>query len=310
MAKLSAKTKKSNRIKRSTGSKIFDIFNVFLMILIIIVIIYPFLNLIAISFSSAKASMSGKVTIWPVEFTTAAYSYIFDDPQVPMGFRNSVIYALGSVVATLVLTSLTAYPLSFARFKFKTFFTVLLTITMFFGGGMIPTYLLMRDFHLLDTVAIMILPGAVSAYNVFLFRTFFKEIPMEMRESAIIDGANEWLVLMRIYMPLSKPLLATFTLFSAVGSWNAWFNALIYLNDQKRYPLQLILRNYLYTIDAAAMQARAGSAGSASLIGQMAISPKSVRMAMVLVVILPIMTIYPFLQRYFVKGVMLGAVKG
>lgn len=299
-----------SHIRRSTASVLFDTFNVILMALVIIVIVYPFLNILAISFSSAKMAQTGNITILPKEFTTAAYEFVFQDPQVPVGFRNSVIYAVLSVFFTLLLTSLTAYPLTFPEFKLKKLVTLMLAITMFFGGGMVPTYLLMRDFHLLDTVAIMVLPGAVSAYNVFLFRTFFKSLPGELRESAIIDGAGEWRVLTSIVLPLSKPLLATFALFSAVGSWNSWFNALIYLTQDKRYPLQLILRNYIYTIDASAMQARAGSQGAAGMISQMRTDPKSVRMAMVLVTIVPIMMIYPFLQKYFVKGVMIGAIKG
>ena len=300
----------NRHLRRSRGSVIFDAFNVLLMLMLVVAIVYPFLNIIAISFSSAYHTQAGLVTVWPRGFTTAAYRYVFEDPQVPSGFINSVVYAVGSVAATLSLTSMMAYPLTFPQFKLRGLVTVLLAITMVFGGGLIPTYLLMKDLGLLDTVLIMILPGAISAYNVFLFRTFFANIPSDLRESAIIDGAGEWRVLLRIILPLSKPLLATFTLFTAVGSWNSWFNALIYLTESGRYPLQLILRNYIFTLDSAGMRARAGTQGAANLISEMRTDPKSVRMAMIVVVILPVMFIYPFLQKHFVKGVMVGAIKG
>ena len=298
------------RIQRSKGELVFDGFNRLIMWFVIIVIVYPFLNIIAVSFSSAYYAQTGQVTFYPKDFTLSAYEYVFQDPQVFTGFRNSVIYAIGSVIVTLTFTSLIGYPLIYPQFKLRKFVTVVLAITMFFSGGMIPMYLLMRDLKLMDTLWVMILPGSVSAYNVFMFRTFFNNIPGDLRESAIIDGAGEWTVLLRIILPLSKPLLATFTLFTAVGSWNSWFNALLFLTDSKRYPLQLILRNYIFTIDASAMQARAGTTGAASLISQMRTDPTSVRMAMVLVTIVPIMLIYPSLQKYFAKGVMIGAIKG
>lgn len=299
------------KIKTSAGDKAFDALNIGIMVFILLIVIYPILNVIAISFSNANHIARADVTIYPRGFTLEAYRYILKDKQVWLGYRNSIIYALGSTFVSLLLTSLFAYPLATKDFMLKKFLTIFLTITMFFGGGLVPTYLLMRNIHLMNNPLVLILPFSVGAYNVFVFRTFFKNIPAELIESAEIDGANDFVVLFRIVIPLSKALLATFGLFGIVGSWNSWFNALIYLKDTNLYPVQLVLREYLYVIDATNMQARAGMGGASfnpNLL-QM-IAPKGVRMAMVVVTMFPIMMVYPFFQKYFVKGVMIGAIKG
>jgi putative aldouronate transport system permease protein len=210
----------------------------------------------------------------------------------------------------LALTSMIAYPLSKKGYVGSKFTTIYLTITMFFNGGLIPTYLLISRLKLLDTFWVMVIPGTVSAYNCFIFRTFFKSIPYELSESAYLDGASDIRILLQIILPLSKPLLATFALFGIVGVWNSWFNALLYLNSQNKYPLQLILRNYLFVIDNNALQQQAGVASSANPLFTRQIDPKSVRMAMVVVTMFPIMMAYPYFQKYFMKGVMVGAIKG
>jgi putative aldouronate transport system permease protein len=204
-----------------------------------------------------------------------------------------------------------AYPLVNRDLIGRKFFTIFLSITMFFNGGMIPSYLLIRSLHLIDNPLALILPGCVGAYNVFVFRTFFNNIPGELLESAKIDGANDFTILFRIVLPLSRALLATFGLFTIIGSWNSWFSGLIYLKNAEFYPVQLILREYLYVLDMVNMQARAGMGGGAlnpQLLQR--ITPKGVRMAMAVVTMFPIMLIYPFFQKYFVKGVMIGAIKG
>ena len=289
----------------------FDAFIIIIISLLLIAIMYPVLNIISISFSSAAPVAKGDVGIWPKEFTLDAYKFVLKDPFIYKGYRNSIIYALGSTAIMLLFTSLMAYPLTNKDFVIKKFITIYLTITMFFSGGMIPAYLLMIKLNLVDTVWVMMIPGCVGAYNVFMFRTFFNSIPAEMKEAALIDGANDIVILFRIILPLSKALLAVFALFGIVGSWNSWFNGLIYLKDQNRYPLQLILRNYLYVLDAAALQARAGSSQvNSSVLFQTRTNPTSVKMGAIVVTILPIMLVYPFLQKYFVKGVMIGAIKG
>jgi putative aldouronate transport system permease protein len=265
---------------------------------------------IAISFSDYSSIARGLVTIYPQGFTIASYEFVFKDQFLYFGYLNTILYALVHTIIMLIVTSLVAYPLTKRDFVAKTPVTVMLMITMFFSGGMIPTYLLMRDLHLINTFWVMVIPGALSAYNCMVFRTFFKNIPYELSEAAYIEGAGEFRILTMVIIPLSKALLATFALFSIIGVWNSWFNAMLYLNDQRKYPLQMILRNYLFLIDNNQIQQRAGMAASVNPLMQRQIDPKGVRMAMIVITMFPIMAIYPFFQKYFVKGVMIGAVKG
>jgi putative aldouronate transport system permease protein len=296
--------------RESFGSKMFDVFNVVLMVILIIIFVYPILNVIAISFSDYQSIAKGSVTIFPKGFNVSSYMFVLKDKNVYFGYRNTVAYAAVYTLLNLLLTALIAYPLSKKGYIGAKFTTVFLTITMFFNGGLIPTYLLMRDLKLLNTFWVMVIPGTVSAYNCFIFRTFFKNIPYELSESAYLDGASDVRILAQIILPLSKPLLATFALFAIVGVWNSWFNGLLYLNDEKKYPLQLILRNYLFVIDNNQLQQQAGVATSANPLMSRQIDPMGVRMAMVVVTMFPIMMAYPYFQKYFMKGVMIGAIKG
>lgn len=294
--------------KEPLSSRAFDVVNIILMVLIAIVMVYPFLNVIAMSLSSNDHIMAGAVTVYPMGFNLNAYKMVLEDELVWISYGNTILYAIGSVVLTLGLTALIAYPLSVDGFKAKKLITILLTITMFFGGGLIPTYLWIKEMGLMDTYWVMVLPGCVGAYNVFVFRTFFQGIPNELRESAYIDGANDVVILLRIILPLSKALMATFALFTIVGTWNSWFNALIYLKDERSYPLQLILRRYLFN----PMDGIGGAISQEmqSMLASLKVNPKSVQMAVIVIAMLPITFLYPFLQKYFVKGVTLGAVKG
>ncbi|MCL2043053.1 MAG: carbohydrate ABC transporter permease [Treponema sp.] len=299
------------KVRTSLGDKIFDAFNLFIMFCLIVVIIYPILNVIAVSFSDALNVGRGQITIYPKGFTTEAYHHILKDGTVWIGYRNSIFYSISSTLIMLLLTSMFAYPLALRGFALKKVLTVYLAITMFFSGGMIPTFLLMRNLNLINNPLAIIVPGAVGAWNVFIFRTFFQSLPVELIESAKMDGANDFSILFKIVLPLSKALLATFGLFGIVGMWNNWFSALIYLTDRDLHPLQLILREYLYVVSVQQLQARAGMGGGASnpaLIQQL--TPRALQMAMVVVTMFPIMAIYPFFQKHFVKGVMIGAIKG
>ncbi|WP_217592138.1 carbohydrate ABC transporter permease [Cohnella sp. GbtcB17] len=296
--------------KATLGSRTFDAINILIMLFIMVVVLYPILNIIATSFSSSRFVSMGSVTLWPQGFNLRAYEGIFKDHFIYTGYLNSILYALASTFIMLLFTSLFAYPLTVAGFAGKKFLTIFLMITMFFSGGMIPTYLLIRNLHMLDTLWVMIIPGAVGAYNVFLFRTFFMNIPSELKDAAHIDGANEVGVLFRIILPLSKPLLATFALFGIVGSWNSWFEALIYLQSQDKYPLQMILRNYLFTLDTNAIQGRVGAGNVAVNAPGTTLDPKSVRMAVIVITMFPIMIIYPFFQKYFTQGMFVGSIKG
>lgn len=296
--------------RESLGSKVFDIFNIFIMLIILVAVLFPIFNIISISMSDAHSVSSGSVYLWPKGFTLQPYVDIFKDKYIISGYINSIVYAVGSTFIMLLFTSLFAYPLTVQGFAGKKFLTIFLMITMFFSGGLIPTYLLIRSLGMLDTVWVMILPGAVGAYNVFLFRTFFQNIPAEVKDAALIDGANEVVLLFRIILPLSKPLLATFALFGIVGSWNAWFEALIYLQSEDKYPLQMILRNYLFKLDTSAIQGRVGAGNIAVNAQGSQLDPQSIRMAVVIVTMFPVMVIYPFFQKYFTKGMFVGSIKG
>ncbi len=260
------------------------------------------------SMSSNSHLAVGDVTFYPKGFTLKAFEIIFEDKLILRSYVNTIEYAVGSVAFTLVCTSLIAYPLSIDDFMAKKAITIYLTITMFLGGGLIPTYLWIRQLGMVDTYWVMVIPGCVSAYNVFVFRTFFQGISKELREAAYIDGANDIVLLWKVILPLSKPLMATYTLFTVVGVWNSWFNALIYLSDETKYPLQLILRRYLFS-DLSSIGGVINE-GMQRMLQEMHINPKSVQMAIVVVAMAPIMCIYPFVQKYFVKGVALGSVKG
>jgi putative aldouronate transport system permease protein len=291
--------------KRSLGSKVFDFINTIIMLLIIIVMIYPFLYVLSVSLSAPNYIVEGKVSWFPRGFNLQGYKLILSNSQIWLAYRNTILYALVGTVITLILTSMTAYPLSISDFVLKKQFTIFLSITMFFSGGLVPTYLLIKNLHLINTFWVMVIPGCISAYNIFIYRTFFQGMPAELRESAYLDGANDIVILFKIILPLSKALLATFGLFSIVGHWNSWFNALLYLNSEKKYPIQMILRQILFVIGADSYNDAA-----AQMLQSKMLNPKNIQMSVVILTCAPILCIYPFIQKYFVKGVMIGAIKG
>ena len=295
------------KIKRSLGDHVFDVCNTAFMCFLMLIMLYPMLNVLAISLSSSAKVTQGVVTFYPQELNLEGYQYILKQSQFYVGFRNSVIYAFCSTVFTLLFTSLAAYSLAIKEFVLKKFFTIFLTITMFFGGGMVPTYLLLKDLHMLNTLWVIVLPGCVSAYTVFVFRTFFQGLPGDLRESAYIDGANDLYIWFKITIPLSKPLLATYALFTIVGCWNSWFNALLYLQDESRYPIQMFLRKMV--VDGSINSMYQGTEIGA-LLSSGKVNPRNMQMAVIVLTMLPILCIYPFVQKYFVKGVMIGAIKG
>lgn len=282
----------------------FDAANYGFMLLLVVVTVYPLLNVIAISFSNADFISLGQVSWYPKGFNVKGYGVIFDNPMLYISYKNTVLYAATGTLLTLFLTSMMAYPLTVSDFRLKKAITIFLAVTMFFSGGMIPTYLNMKELHLLNTFWVMVVPGCISAYNVIIFRTFFQNIPSELRESAYMDGANDLTVLFRIYLPLSKALLATFALFTIVAHWNEWFNALIYLKDENKYPLQMFLRSIIFT------QQEGQSGQVRDMIQNRQINPKNIQMAAIVITMAPILCMYPFVQKYFIKGVMLGSIKG
>lgn len=297
--------RKGNRIRSSLGDRIFNGCNIIFLGFIMLIMLLPMWHVVCVSLSSGEATNAGGFFLWPKELSFEGYNTMFANNNILGSYGNSITYAAGGAFFTLLLTSLAAYPLSIRSFRLRGFVTVYLMITMFIGGGLIPTYLTIRSYGMINTLWVMILPGCVSTYNVILFRTFFQGISSELRESAYLDGAGEYRILFWIILPLSKAIFATIGLFTIVGKWNDWFSALIYLNSSDKYPLQMVLRNVL---NNARYFEEDPYARELMRTGQ--VTTTNIKMAIIVVTILPIICIYPFIQKYFVKGVMVGSLKG
>ena len=290
------------RIKLSRGDIAFTIFNYTLMALLAFITLYPMYFVAISSISAGTVVARGGVSFWPVQVTFSSYRSIFADSYFLRSMGNTVLYTVVGTLTNLLMSVLCAYPLSIKRFSGNKFFTRMVMVTMFFSGGLIPSFLITKSLGLMDSMWALILPGAISTYNMIVIRTFFQGIPLEMRESAHIDGANDLTLLFRIYLPLSLPVLATMTLFYATAHWNSYFQALIYITDKAKYPVQLILRNMLINDQMAEQYAATAS--------EFDIVPVTLKYASIMISTLPILLVYPFVQRYFVKGVMIGSLKG
>ncbi|MDQ1914025.1 carbohydrate ABC transporter permease [Paenibacillus sp. GD4] len=290
--------------QRTWGEKLFDAFNVLFMIALSVFTIYPFLYVLAASLSDPAWVVQTRGLIWfPKGFTLEAYKLVFDNPSILTGYTNTILYVILGTALNILMTSLGAYALSRQSVMWKNPIMFLIVFTMFFNGGLIPTYLLVENIGLLDTRWALIIPSAMSAFNLIIMRTAFQAIPVSLEESAKLDGAGDFTVLFRIVLPLSMPVVAVMILFYGVAHWNGWFNALIYLRTRELYPLQLILREILITNSTDSMLT--GAAGGDKMsIGE------TIKYATIIVATVPILFLYPFLQKYFVKGVMIGAIKG
>ena len=285
--------------------KLFVAFNYGFLLLMMVVTLYPVWLTFVISISNGLEVMKGEVTLLPVSPTLATYEKIVQG-ELFMYMRNSVFYtALGTFV-NLLMSCLCAYPLSRKTFSGRKFFTAMVTVTLFFSGGMIPTYLAVKQYGMLNTVWSLVLPTAISTYNMIIIRTAFQSIPDSLVESAQLDGANDIVVLFRIVVPLSKATLATMLLFYAVSHWNSYFDAMLYINRKDLQPLQILLRNLLVAGVSAEDSLTATASGAANF----AVTDRTMRAGTIVVATLPILIVYPFVQRYFVKGVMIGSVKG
>lgn len=302
MTTAASKQTASSRIKRT--STVFTIFNVIIMAILVLITIYPFYYVIVGSISGNNVGAQEVYFLYPVDLDFGAYNMVFSTTSIPRAYMNTVFVTVVGTTLSLLLTILTAYPLSKSRLRGRSFFTMLFYFTMLFSGGLIPTYLVIRDLGMIDSLWSLILPRLVSVYNMLLMINFFKSIPDGLEESATIDGANDLTILVRIILPLSMPILATLTLFYAVSYWNIWFDAIMYLNSNRHFPLQLVLRDIVQSVDMTYV----GGGGGDFTMSDTTI--QSVRLATIVVAILPIMMVYPFLQKYFVKGVMIGAIKG
>lgn len=291
--------------RESVKDKVFVVLNYTLLGIIACLMIYPLIYVLSASFSNPARTILGDVWLFPKEMTVDLYVKVFQNEKILIGYRNTIIYTVFGTFINLLFSVMIAYPLSRKDFYGRNVITVFIMITMFFSGGMIPTYLLIKDLGMLDTIWAIVLPGAVSVYNVIIMRTFFQSIPNELQEAASIDGCGNIAFLMKIVMPLSMPIIAVMTLFYGVGHWNAYFDSLIYLNDESKFPLQLFLRQMLIQEDMSGM-----SSASDSAISEHLMQIEGLKYAVVIVASLPMLVLYPFLQKYFVKGVMIGSLKG
>ena len=292
-------------VYRTAGSIAFYIFNYLIIGLAAFTTVMPIIYIICNSFATELELQTRPMFVIPQVWSTDAYKYIFASNKLIRAFGNSVFITVCGTAINLFCTVSMAYPLSKKFLRGRTPILNLVIISMFFSGGMIPGYVVVSSWlKLRGTYWALLLPGAISAYNMMIVKNFFQGIPQELEESAALDGCNDLMTLVRIVLPLSLPVLATFGLFYAVGHWNAYFGAMIYLTDDKMYPLQMILRNIIVTAES--------SASDMSLMDPNFVEPpkQSIKMAVIVVATVPIMCVYPFLQKYFVKGVMVGALKG
>ncbi|MCM8901802.1 carbohydrate ABC transporter permease [Caldicoprobacter algeriensis] len=300
-------------IKKTAGERIFDCINTIFLVMLAIACLYPLLYVLFASFSQPIELMKHRgLLLRPLGFTIDGYKLVFKNPSITTGYLNTLFYVTAGTAINLFMTSLGAYVLSRKNVLWKNTIAFMITITMLFSGGLIPFYLLVKSLGMVNTRWALIIPGAISTYNLFVMRTSFASIPDSLEESAKIDGANDFIILFRIILPLSKAVLAVMTLFYAVGHWNAWFNAMIFLRKRELFPLQLILREILIANDMQSMsnleglvdisvQANADIVYFARLL---------VQYCTIIVATLPILFLYPFVQKYFVKGVMIGSLKG
>lgn len=288
---------------KSFGSRIVDFALILTMMLIIVATAFPMFHIAVVSLSDGRAVLRQDVSIWPVNPTLDAYRTVFSDSSIIRALGNSVLYTSVGTIISLILTSLCAYPLARPFFSGRKLGTWMVTITLFFSGGLIPLYLLVLNLGLINTIWAIVLPGAITPWYVFIMRAFFMGIPKDIFDAATVDGANEMRMFWQIALPLSKPILATLLLFYAVQNWNDFFQPLIFLNDQDKFPLQLLLRSML--LEGTYDQSSQVGAGS-----DFAVVPQTLKYATIMVSTLPIILVYPFVQKYFVKGVMIGSLKG
>ncbi len=291
---------------KTISSRIANVIIYLLLFLSALACLLPLLNTIAISFSDKAAAMSGKVFLWPINPTLASYQAILEDQQFFRSFWNSIVRVVVGGAINVLLTILMAYPLSKSPkyFPQKNIYMWFVVFCMLFNGGLIPTYLLIYNLNLLDTIWALVLPGAVPVFNVIILMNFFKGIPDELDEAARIDGANPWIVMIKIFVPLAIPSIATITLFSIVGHWNAFFDGMIYMNTREKIPLQTYLQSLVVEI-------RDTSNMTLEEIKRMnEMSSRTFNSAKVFVAMVPVLVVYPFLQKYFVSGLVMGSVKG
>ncbi len=299
-------------IKESPTDRIFLILNYVFLAIALICVLYPLLYIVSASISSPTYVNSGEMWLFPKGITFEGYQRVFENQSIWQGYGNTILYTVVGTLVNLLVTIPAAYALSRSDFVGRGFFMAMFLVTMFFSGGLIPTYLLVKNLGLVNTMWALILPGAASVWNIIVARTFFQStIPKELQEAAHIDGCTNLRLFWKIVIPLSAPIIAVMALFYGVGHWNSYFNALVYLNDESKYPLQMVLRKILVLQEMTGSGIGAATSGEAAMaMNKRAESAALLKYAVIIVSTLPIIAVYPFLQRYFVQGVMIGSVKG
>ncbi|MCU6712886.1 carbohydrate ABC transporter permease [Paenibacillus sp. J5C_2022] len=286
------------------GRKVFGVFNLLFLLIVSLLCLMPIVHILALSFSSGNAAAAGQVGLWPVDFTTAAYDNVFGKPEYLRAFWVSIKRVVVGTSISMVLMILTAYPLSkeVHQFRFRTVYAWLFVFTILFSGGLIPTYLTIKSLGLIDTLGALVLPTAIPVFNVILLLNFYRSLPKELEESSRMDGAGHFITLWKIYVPLSLPALATTGLFTIVGHWNSWFDGMLYMNHTENYPLQTFLQTVIINMDFRFIKAE-------NVELMLELSDRTSRAAQIFVAAFPILIVYPFLQRFFIKGIVMGSVK-
>ncbi len=290
--------------RMSRSDRIFGLVNAALLWIVSIIMLYPLLYVVACSFSGPLSVVQSRITLLPQGATLAAYERVFRNEMIMSGYKNTLVYTLLGTAINVVITLMTAYPLSRPDLVGKKAVNSMIAFTMLFSGGMVPTFLVVKDLGLMDSVWAIVLPGAMSAWNMFIVKNYYMtSIPRELIEAADVDGASDIRAYLSIVTPLSAPIVAVMVLYYGVGHWNAYFDALLYLRDKARYPLQLVIRTFFTASDYAE---QGGGSGDTAML----LINETMKYALIVIASAPILCLYPLLQRYFIKGVMLGAIKG
>ena len=305
VANVTPRKKKSEFAKYPTGDKVILIVAYVILGIFLAAIIIPVLYIILASFIDPITLQNKGVTFDFSKWTTTAYSRVLGNAQIWVGFKNALIYSVLFTIISVIVTLLAAYPMSRSDFRFKGFFNTIYVITMFFGGGLIPTYLLISNLGMLDTIWAILLPGAFSVWNMIIARTYYQGVPRDLEEAASIDGASEMVYFFKILLPVCTPIIATICMWQFVGMWNSYFDAMIYLNDASKQPLQLVLRSIL--IQSQPEQGMVSDMQSTAERAQLA---ELLKYATIIISSMPLLIMYPFFQKYFDSGIMAGAVKG
>ncbi|MEA4824122.1 MAG: carbohydrate ABC transporter permease [Clostridiaceae bacterium] len=299
------------KIRESFGDRVFNTVNLTIMTIMMLAVLYPLIYIVSASISDPDLVNTGAVWLWPRGITFEGYYRVFQDNEIMIGYRNTIFYTVAGTIVNLFFTLTAAYSLSKSDLVGRNFLMLFCTFTMYFGGGMIPTYLLMKNLNLLNTFWILLLNGAISTTNLIISRTFFQNgVPKEIEEAAFIDGCSPIRAFATIVMPLSKALIGVMALYYGVGHWNSYFSAMIYITDRSKYPLQLVLREILVENQMKADMMTSGAYVDELLLDAQVKAASLIRYAVIIVSSLPVLIVYPFLQKYFDKGVMIGSIKG